>query len=251
MITNGLINNYFSSRDHAHQPDLILEDQNLDKDAIVHFVDELKENLHRKNQTLTSTFTGINTELVKSLNIIALSVHFDHMSFVPMYDFRNRSGNMALDMLNVTKMENFLDNLIELNVLPSKMIIGIHFFGHSFTHKIDRIQYEDTWGSSHGCEMLKKLKVANLFIKKSPQQKTVTFYSLVSENVDSIRRKVDFIKSRNLGGVSAFPVNFDDFLEKCSEIAMNSAFADQQTTYPLLLAINKAISETFLLTNED
>lgn len=230
---------------------MILEKQHLDKGAIVLFVKELSQSLHRKNQTLTSTFTGINIELAKSLNIAAVSEHIDHMSFLPMYDFRNRSGNIALDMLNVTKMEKFLDNLIELNVLPSKMVIGVHFFGHSFTHKPDRIQYEDTWGSTHGCEMSKKLKVANLFIKKIPQQKTATFYSLESENVDSIRQKVEFIRSRHLAGVTAFPVNFDDFLEKCSEIATNSAFSDQQSTYPILLAINKEISETFLITHED
>ncbi|XP_055325664.1 probable chitinase 10 [Sitodiplosis mosellana] len=237
-------------RDHSHHPGSLFTEKYSDKDAIIRFAKELKQSLHGNNKTLTAAFTGINTDLAKSLNVTALSEHLDLLNFVPMYDFRGHSGNVALDTLNATKTEQFFDNLIKSNVLSSKIVIGVSFLGHSFTHKTDSIQFEDTWGASHACEMSRKLKVANLFIKKGPQQKTAKFYSLESEHADSIRLKVEFIKSRNLAGITAFPVNFDDFLEECDESDSKSAFADQQIAYPLLWTINKAISKAFLQSHE-
>lgn len=234
---------FFFSR--KHQTGWAKEGDNFNKDDILHFVKELNSSLRQQNRTLTSTFTSANTELVKSLNLNALSEYFDLMSFVPTYDYRAYSGNVTLDTLNATVFEQFLDNLNEVHVLPSKIVVGIQFLGHSFTHKPDGIQFGDTWGLSHACEMSRKLKVANLFIKKSSQQKTVTYYSLESEDAVSIRRKVEFVKSRNVAGVAAFPVNFDDFLEKCEEIDAKSAFSDRPCTFPFLLDIYKAISEIF------
>lgn len=239
----------FSIQKH-HHPESIIAGQPINEDVILRFVKDINLSLDQQNRSLSSTFTGITTETTKSLNITALSEHFNFMSFVPMYDFRTYSGNMALDMLNVTKMEQFLDNLIELCVPPSKIITGISLLGHSFTHKLDNIQFGDTFGSSHACEMAKKLKVANLFVKKSPQRNSVTHYSLESENVASIRRKVKFIKSRNLAGVTVFPVNFDDFLGKCDKNHTRNAFEDQENTYPFLRAINKEILDAFLQTHE-
>lgn len=221
-----------------------------DNYAILHFVEELKRSLHGNNHTLTAAFTGVSTELTKSVNVTALSEHLDLMSFVPTYEFRGYTGNLAFDLLNATKMEQFVDNLIDLKVDTSKIAMGISFLGHSFTHKTDSVQFEDTWGASHACEMAKKLKVANLFVKKSPQQKTAKCYSLEVENADSIRRKVEFIKRRNLAGVTAFTVNFDDFLEKCEGSELENAFADQRTAYPLLWSMKKAFDEAFMQSHE-
>lgn len=240
------LNIFLFFRNHKHHLGSHAAHQTSDKDVTLHFMEELKANLYRNNKTLTAAFTGVNTELAMPLNVIALSEHLDLMNFVPMYNFRGHSGNVAIDMLNITKTEQFFDNLIDAGVLRSKLIMGISFLGHSFTHKPDIVQFEDTWSASYACEMSKKLKVANLFVKKDPQQKTTKSYSLESENGDSIRRKIKFVKSRNLAGVSAFPVNFDDFLEKCEEIDSKNAFSDQRIAYPLLWTINKSISDTFL-----
>lgn len=217
-----------------------------DQNVILRFIEKLEESLHRNNKSLTASFTGVHTEWTMLLNVVALSEHLDLMNFVPMYNFRGHSGNVAIDMLNATKAEQLFDSLIDSGVSRSKLVLGVSFLGHSFTHKPDVVQFEDTWSASYACEMSKKLKVANLFFKKGPSK----YYSLESENADSIRRKIEFVKSRHLAGVTAFPVNFDDFLERCEENEPKSAFFDQRIAYPLLWTIYKAISDTFLPSHE-
>lgn len=159
------------------------------------------------------------------------------MHFVQVYDFRTYTGSEAFNKLNATNQMHMFDNLIGMGIPSFKIVYGIQFLGHKFKHDKSGIKFEVTMGSSHACETFKKLRVAYILMKS----KTVTHHTIELETIDTIGRKIEFVKSRNLAGVAIFPINTDDFLEKCGENIAKNAFADYHIPNPLLRIVNMAI----------
>lgn len=131
------------------------------------------------------------------------------------------------------------DTLIEAGIPPQKMVIGVQFLAHKFKHRQEDIDFEETMGLSFACELWKKNRVANVLTGKQPK----TYNSIEFENFEMITKKVEFIRSRCLAGVVIFPVNTDDFFEKCGESYVKGALDDHQFPNPFLRKVYQGLLE--------
>lgn len=178
----------------------------------------------------------------------ALSEHVDLMSLMQVYDFRTYSGEAALSILqNSTNEMRLFDDLIEMGVPAQKLVMGIQFLAHKFKHTTHGIEFEETMGLSHACEMQRKFRVADLLRKKNPPKNSITYFTVEFESSVSIEMKMEFVESRHLAGCMIFPINTDDFLEKCEETySVKSTFVDFESDYhvanPFLRCVNDAIA---------
>lgn len=245
------------------------------KKQIVHeLVKGLMESFDRQNLLLTSTFIDLKDSDAERLNIAGMSENFDRVHFVQKYNFvETWPGSYRVeDVLkerNVSALQNTIDNLIEMGVPPTKIILGLQFVGLSFHSVLDlapkSATFRRTMSYDEVCRTLSKDKksdwqkfyddVVGLAIAKDESRSWRGILKstnvIVYESSRSMANKIRFVIERKLGGSMAFPIDMDDYRGNCG--IEEDVFADfnlgtefnipnrHNATHSLLKTINFAL----------
>lgn len=152
-------------------------------------------------------------------------------------------------------LQKSIDCAITLGMPRAKIILGLQLLPTVFDHfssDVEKFDYSqvcvlnDKYDATRGLNTAKKpMPILWTFL---PENERYIF-----ESSRSIANKVRFAVRRDLGGIMAFSINYDDFEGKCN--SENDTFADfksatsvalnvpeaKNTTFPLLHTMNEAI----------
>ncbi|KAI5750701.1 hypothetical protein M8J77_000551 [Diaphorina citri] len=218
------------------------------------FIQELSSTLRRNNYQLTLTSPGVidrKTSLV-DISVVAplvdlillKSFNNDHMDdeVVPVKPNTKVNIQVTSTIANFNNIESAVYNWIKKGARPEQIIIGIPFFGKSY-RLFNRSEYglgatvkgpgtEGKYTQMPG--YLAFFEVCNKFKDKTWRHFTDSNGEpfmvkkdewITYENNDSIRRKMNYIKDRHLGGAMLWTLDLDDFRGFCGQ------------KYPLLSAV--------------
>lgn len=232
---------------------------------VVKFVIGLKKRFEKSNLLLTVTIThpfyAFINEDYKLYHVSQLSRFVDLINFErPANEFR---VHHAIQSMYLSNVQNKIEKLILCGVLPSKIVMAVHFMGPSFQMESNgqmnfrkSLSYEDIcWTKMIQPEGWKE-NIVNSGL--SVHRKNRNFV-IVLENSRSIANKVRFTVKRRLGGISPIYIDSDDFSGKCY-IDLNP-FVDFKFTEGIILnfpnrtdamfPLMRTIHETIDLTLEE
>ncbi|XP_031640870.1 probable chitinase 2 isoform X2 [Contarinia nasturtii] len=255
--------------------------QPVDKDNFVLLVKELKDSFRQHNLLLTSAFGASKKIIDEAYDIPALSKYLDFMHIM-CYDYggawdRRVSANAPLKGQGILNVEYTIDYLIKLGASPTKIVMGLPFYGRTFvvnhldgnfgdasneigfegpsTREKGFMGYNEIcalltnrtsgWQQSYNIEMSQA-------IAKYKNAETGEMRIAIYDSSRSIAQKIKFAMSRNLGGAMVWSVDTDDFRGECD--IDNDTFIDfkpvpgvdltipkrYNANYPLLRTINEA-----------
>lgn len=115
--------------------------QHHDKDNFVLLVKELRDTFRPHKLLLTSAFGASKTIIDEAYDIRALSKYLDFMHIM-CYDYggawdRHVSANAPLRGQGLLNVEYSIDYLIKLGASPSKIVMGLPFYGRTFVTNSD------------------------------------------------------------------------------------------------------------------
>ncbi len=93
------------------------------------------------------------------------------------------------------KVENLVDSMVDQGVAPSKLLLGIPFYGRGYTSR------GPAWSSALSYKTLQKR------YQLSPAQDTVSGYYF--NGIETVQRKVQFAKNAGLSGVMIWEIGQD------------------------------------------
>lgn len=219
---------------------------------------ELKTSFELHNISLTATYIAAHEQILENLDPSRISNHFDFVHFLQWYMFdgpKFGQYQLALEMRSIRNMQKSIDCAIALGMPRKKIVMGLQLLPTVFDHfssEIEKFDYsqfcdlEEKYDDTIGLNTAKKLvPILWTFLPEHERY--------IYESSRSIANRVRFAVRRNLGGIMAFSINYDDFEGKCK--AENDTFADfsptsgvtlnisddKNTTFPLLYTMNKAI----------
>lgn len=241
---------------------------------------ELKESFQPHNLLLTSAFGASKKVIDEAYDVPALSKYLDFMHIM-CYDYggawdRHITANAPLKGQGILNVEYTIDYLIKLGAAPTKIVMGLPFYGRTFVTNLDG-NFGDQ-SNEHGfqgpftretgfmgynemCNLLsnKSSKWEKSFnseysevIAKYKDEQTNETRVAVYDSSRSIANKMKFAMSRNLGGAMVWSIDTDDFHGDCD--IDDDTFADFKSlpgvtlnipkryhaNYPLLRTINEA-----------
>lgn len=205
---------------------------------------------------------------------------FSHFNFS--YDYggawdRQVTANAPLKGQGILNVEHTIDYLIKLGAAPTKIVLGLPFYGRTFVTKLDgefgdpasEIGFQGVYTKENGfmgyneiCVLLsdrtsgwKRSYSVELSQAVARYRDEVTNETRVAvfDSSRSIARKIKFAMSRNLAGAMIWSIDTDDFLGDCD--IDDDTFADfkpipgvtlnlpkrVETNFPLLRTINEAM----------
>lgn len=234
----------------------------FDKHNFVLLAKELKESLGPHNLLLTSAFGPTKWIIDKAYEVPTLFEYFDFM-FVMCYDYggawdKRITPNAPLKSHSNLNVVFTIDYLIKLGAPPSKLVLGLPFYGRTFvtnrngnfgdpinnsafhglyTRDSKAMNYNEIcllllnnascWTQSFNTEF------SEVIAKCRDQQKEETRV-IVFDNSRSIAEKMKFAMSRNLAGAMVWSIDKDDFHGDCG-------IDQEHANYPLLRMINDAM----------
>lgn len=243
-------------------------------------VKELKESFRPHNLLLTSAFGASKKIIDEAYDIPALSKYLDFMHIM-CYDYggawdRSITANAPLKGQGILNVEYTIDYLIKLGAPPTKLVMGLPFYGRTFITKLDGkfgdmagdIGFQGVLTRENGfmgyneiCVLLSNRTSGwtrsydehfSQAIAKYKDEQTGETRVAVFDSSRSIARKMKFAMGRNLGGAMVWSIDTDDFHGDCD--IDEDTFADfkpmpgvtlhipkrYNANYPLLRTINEA-----------
>lgn len=215
-----------------------------DKENFVSLVRELRNEFSRYGLMLTAAIGASIDKINRAYDIRALSQSLDYIN-VMTYDYGGdwdgRVSANAPMRGNGPCIVNTIDHLIRMGAPPSKLVLGVPFYGRTFTssgsgnfndvtngsfdgpysrqkgfmgyNEICEIVNQGGWSTSHDsetCQVFSKQNCGGYF-------KVIAY-----DDSRTIREKAIYARNKGLAGVMVWSVDTDDFLND----------------YPLLRAIN-------------
>lgn len=241
----------------------------------------MREELKPYNLILSSAIGASKKVIDEAYNIRELSKYLDFLHIM-CYDYggswdKKITANAPLHSEDDLNVEATIKNLIQLGASPSKIVMGVPFYGRTFVTNLEG-NYEDEstdvgfqgpytrengfLGYNEICAIL-----SNRTTKWTTSWDTATSQAIarykdetsgetqvvVYDSTRSIAKKMQFAMKNNLGGVMTWSIDTDDFLGDCD--VEHETFNDFGNTagvmltfpkrvnsnYPLLRTINEAI----------
>lgn len=232
-----------------------------DRPNFTRLIKELAVEFNKHGLILGVGISGYKEIIVKSYDIEDLSNAADFLT-VMTYDYHGawekRTGHVSplygkpSDKYPQYNTDYTVQLLKREGVDPKKVILGVPFYGQSFTlsEKMDRLVGEgvSTRGPGYPGEYTKQPgmlayyeicdRVKNKGWKKGiePNPKSGPFAMLNDqwvgfEDYDSVARKAKYVIDSGLGGIAAWTVDLDDFSNRCC-----------LESFPLLSSINRVFN---------
>lgn len=255
--------------------------QPYDKDNFVLLVKELKESFHPHKLLLSSAFGASKKIIDEAYDIPALSKYLDFLHIM-CYDYggawdRHISANAPLKGQGTLNVEYTIDYLIKLGAAPTKLVLGLPFYGRTFITMLDGnfgdmasdVGFQGPYTRENGfmgyneiCTLLsdrtsgwKRSYDVELSQAVAKYKDEVTGETRVAvfDSSRSIARKIKFAMGRNLAGAMIWSIDTDDFHGDCD--IDEDTFVDfkplagvtlnipkrYNANYPLLRTINEAM----------
>jgi len=247
----------------------------------VHLVKELKEELKPHNLILTSAIGASKKTIDEAYNILELSKYLDFLHIM-CYDYggswdKRITANAPLHSDDELNVEATIKHLIKLGASPSKIVMGVPFYGRTFITNLEGnygdastdVGFQGPFTRENGflgyneiCTMLSNLTskwisswdaATSQAIAKFKDETSGETKVVVYDSTRSIARKMRFAMKNNLAGVMTWSIDTDDFLGDCD--VEHETFDDfigiagvkltlpkrVNSNYPLLRTINEGI----------
>lgn len=241
---------------------------------------ELKESFRPHNLLLTSAFGASKKIIDEAYDIPALSKYLDFMHIM-CYDYggawdRSVTANAPLKGQGILNVEYTIDYLIKLGAPPTKLVMGLPFYGRTFITKLDGnfgdiagdIGFQGVLTRENGfmgyneiCILLSNRTSGwtrsydehfSQAVAKYKDESSGETRVAVFDSSRSIARKMKFAMGRNLAGAMVWSIDTDDFHGDCD--IDEDTFVDfkpmpgvtlnipkrYNANYPLLRTINEA-----------
>ncbi|XP_073972533.1 probable chitinase 2 isoform X1 [Rhodnius prolixus] len=227
-----------------------------DKRNFATLLKELRTRLNEDNRILTVLMTGKRYIVDPGYDVRTISQSVDYIN-VMSYDFngpweRKTGVNAPLISENEFNVEFSIDYLIKKGATPSKILVGIPTFGHSFTMKNvpdngnylkvpSDNGYLSQWTREKGIigynEVCYELSTTSgwkeMWDDASSTPYAVNHKKFVSyDNQRSILEKVKLVNLKGLGGAMVYTLDTDDFRGLC-----------QGDRYPLVTAVRDHLNK--------
>nr|QDA39872.1 chitinase 4 [Phenacoccus solenopsis] len=231
-----------------------------DRNNFVKLIQELRREFDKQNANyeLAVAVSGYKEIIDVGYDILNLNEHVDFLS-VMTYDYHggweNRTGHLSPlymqpnDQFPEYNTDSTLSSLVLLGAEPSKLIMGVPFFGQSFTladpnrHDIgdDAIEPGEPSkitqqpGVLSYAEICTRIKKEGWQVKRNPASQTEPYAFKNNQWVGfddkaSLKKKVEYMKKSGFGGIMTWTIDMDDFNNDCCT-----------GIYPLLTEINVAL----------
>lgn len=218
---------------------------------------ELKSIFQTHNLLLTTTLIAVHEKILEHLAMFTLSKHIDFMHFLQWYTFVGGSNlnrhQLSLNMRGMQNLQNVIDTAIAVGAPREKIVLGIQFLPTVF----DKLSDVERFGYEQVCDLNGKYDVKQ-GLNTADKQMPILWTFLpekeryIYESSRSIANKVRFAVRRDLGGIMAFAIDYDDFNGNCKpendtfiDFEINDSMSNVQmaisSNFPLLNTINKAI----------
>lgn len=252
-----------------------------DRDNFVQLVKELKNELKKYNLILTSAIGASKATIDQAYNIRELSKYLDFLHIM-CYDYggswdKKITANAPLHSDDDLNVESTIKHLIKLGANPSKIVMGVPFYGRTFVTNLDG-NYGDAsndlgfqgpftretgfLGYNEICAILtnRTSKWTNAWddatsqgIARFKDEQTGETKVVVYDSTRSVAKKIKFAMKNDLAGVMTWSIDTDDFLGDCN--IEHETFDDfggtvgvkltlpkrVNSNYPLLRTLNEAI----------
>lgn len=242
---------------------------------------ELKDELQPHNLLLTSAFGASKKTIDEAYNIRELSKYLDFLH-VMCYDYggswdKKITANAPLHSDDELNVETTIKHLIKLGASPSKIVMGVPFYGRTFITNLDGnygdastdVAFQGPFTRENGflgyneiCALLSNRtakwtttwdSATSQGIARFRDETTGETKVVVYDSTRSIANKMRFAMKYKLGGVMTWSIDTDDFLGDCNvEQETFDDFGDTagvkltlpkrvNSNYPLLRTINEGI----------
>ncbi|KAJ6643690.1 putative chitinase 2 [Pseudolycoriella hygida] len=252
-----------------------------DKENFVQLVKELRDELKPHNLLLTSAIGASIKVIDEAYNVRELSKYLDFLHIM-CYDYggswdKKITANAPLHSDNELNVEATIKHLIKLGASPSKIVMGIPFYGRTFITDLEG-NYGDAstdeafqgpftrengfLGYNEICALLSNRTAkwtsswdseTSQGIARHRDEVSGETRVVVYDTTRTIAKKMRFAMQHNLAGVMSWSIDTDDFLGDCN--VEEETFNDFGNTagvkltfpkrvnsnYPLLRTINEGI----------
>lgn len=256
-----------------------------DKENFVQLVKELKENFKQHKLLLTSAIGASKYTIDQAYNVKKLSRYLDFLHIM-CYDYggswdKRVSANAPLRSKDFLNVEFTINYLIKLGASPSKIVMGLPFYGRTFITNLEGnygdssndIGFQGPFTRENGflgynelCLMLSNKSLGWISQWDGPTAQNIARHKtddngktnvVVYDSTRSIANKVRFLVKKELAGAMVWSVDTDDFLGDCN--TDTDTYADFNVSpgvklsipkrinsnYPLLQTINEAVLVTY------
>lgn len=209
-----------------------------DRENFSKLVFELKTAFKQFNLLLTSAIGAPPKIIDQAYDVKTLSNYLDFMHIM-CYDYHGAwdkkvGPNSPLSSDDLLNVEYTIEHLLNMGASPSKIVLGLPFYGRSFVEHPDKVADEMGFqgpytrengflGYNEICAMIKNgswdlswdsitaQAYARMADKDKPTTKVIAY-----DTSRSIANKVRFGVRQGLGGFMIWSIDTDDFLGKCA-----------------------------------
>lgn len=181
------------------------------------------------SRRLSLSFSYVATEKVllnANHDYHTLSHHLDYLTFTLLDDIERLPNNFTMrDIMNaksISHMKQSIDNIIQMNVSSSKIVLGLPFGGTEFRNldgSPNTFQLiNNNLGYNVLCPSLSTVVYdveTSLAISRTEHRATGEICVFVYDNRRSINNKVTFALDRSLAGVRINLISMDDINGEC------------------------------------
>nr|AXX71249.1 chitinase [Bradysia odoriphaga] len=252
-----------------------------DRENFVHLVKELKDVLKPHNLLLTSAIGASKKVINEAYNVRELSKYLDFLHIM-CYDYggnwdRKITANAPLHSDDDLNVETTIKHLIKLGASPSKIVMGVPFYGRTFITESEgnygdpssEVPFQGPFTRENGflgyneiCALLSNRSAkwtttwdsaTSQGIARFRDETTGETKVVVYDSTRSIAKKMRFAMEHKLGGIMTWSIDTDDFLGDCDMEAetfddfgnaagVKLTFPKRvNSNYPLLRTINEGI----------
>lgn len=246
-----------------------------ERDQIKANVLNLAKMLRNELQGFALAFTFIATEnvLLQSHDYQILSEHLDFMNFMVVDNFDGFQNKFTIsDILKakgISHLEDTFDHIVNMGVLPTKIVMGLRFAGTEFANledttnifelinsDLDYIGFchlfsndmQSRWNRYYDIE-------SSLAMTKLDNKETGEIRIIVFDSSRSIANKLNFAMQKHLAGIKTSLINTDDATGLCEldqdtfddfpfQTINSTTLTRNDTRFPLLRTINDVIVMT-------
>ena len=239
-----------------------------DKENFVLLTKELKESFKPHNLLLTSAIGASKNTIDQAYDVKQLSKYLDFLHIM-CYDYggawdQRVTANAPLTADGVLSVEFTLDYLVKLGAPPSKLVMGLPFYGRTFVTKqagnfedpADSVGFQGGYTRENGfmgyneiCVMVSNKTngwtkswdggTAQALAKFRDEAKGETKV-VVYDSTRSIANKLRFAMRHNLAGAMVWSVDTDDFHGDCE--SDSDTYADFKARPGVKLSLPKRIN---------
>lgn len=224
---------------------------------------------------LTSAFGASKRVIDEAYDVATLSKYLDYLHIM-CYDYggawdKRITPNAPLRNNQDLSVEESIEHLIKLGAAPSKLVLGLPFYGRTFLTSLDG-NFDDTangygfmgnftrengfMGYNEICSLLKNGQSdwsqswsdeKNQCIAKMRNEFTNEMQVIVFDNSRAIANKVRYAMRKGLGGSMVWSIDTDDFHGDCSLDDTQDVFADFKPAAGVRLNIPKRFNQNYPL----